>query len=203
MRESVKALARIAAVIVMLPFIISFRLKALFLGSNRALQGSSQSLAIIPGVLGQYLRRAFYTFTLAECHKTVVVEYGVLLSQTGARIGENAYIGPYCQIGLAHIERNVLLAPAVQIPSGARIHGTAQIDIPIREQRGDPQVVTIGEGSWIGGGTVVMASVGRNTIIGAGSVVTHPIPDLVVAGGIPAKVLKTRENSKPATPQEP
>jgi virginiamycin A acetyltransferase len=199
-REFLKATVRGAALVAIAPFFLSFQLKALLLGRNRALLGSSQALAVIPGVLGQYMRRAFLSLTIAECHSTAVIEFGVLFSQAGARIGKNAYIGPYCQIGLAYIERDALLAPAVQIPSGPMTHGTSDINVPIREQPGIAQAVTIGEGSWIGTSAVIMADVGKNSIVGAGSVVTKAIPDLTVAGGIPAKVIKTRVGSKSRNP---
>jgi acetyltransferase-like isoleucine patch superfamily enzyme len=37
-----------------------------------------------------------------------------------------------------------------------------------------------------------MADVGRNAVIGAGAVVTSPIPDNVVAAGVPARVIRDR-----------
>jgi acetyltransferase-like isoleucine patch superfamily enzyme len=52
--------------------------------------------------------------------------------------------------------------------------------------------VRIGAGTWIGSGSVILADVGRNSIIGAGSVVTRPIPDEVVAAGTPARVIRHR-----------
>jgi virginiamycin A acetyltransferase len=200
-RELLKAAVRGAALIAILPFFLSFQLKALLLGRNRALMGSSQTLAMVPGFLGQYLRRAFLSLTIAECHPTAVIEFGVLFSQAGARIRKNAYIGPYCQIGLACIESDALLAPAVHVPSGPMTHGTSDIHVPIREQPGIARVVTIGEGSWIGTGAVIMADIGKNSIVGAGSVVTKAIPDLAVAGGIPARVIKTRVDLKSGNPE--
>jgi virginiamycin A acetyltransferase len=194
MKEVLKSAARGIALLAILPFFVSFRIKALVLGRNKALLGSSQTLSMIPGLLGQYLRRAFLSLVLEECGKASVIEFGVLFSQTGTRIGENSYIGPYSQIGLAHIRRNVLLAPAVHVPSGPMTHGTDNTAVPIRDQPGSLQVVTIGEGCWVGSGSVIMADVGPNTIIGAGSVVTKPLPGLVIAGGVPAKVIRSRDN---------
>jgi acetyltransferase-like isoleucine patch superfamily enzyme len=52
--------------------------------------------------------------------------------------------------------------------------------------------VRIGEGAWIGSAAVVMADVGRHSVVGAGSVVTKPIPDGVVAAGVPARVIRQR-----------
>jgi acetyltransferase-like isoleucine patch superfamily enzyme len=37
-----------------------------------------------------------------------------------------------------------------------------------------------------------MADVGRHSVVGAGSVVTKPIPDGVVAAGVPARVIRQR-----------
>ena len=52
-------------------------------------------------------------------------------------------------------------------------------------------VVPIGADCWIGAGAIVMAAVGEKTTIGAGSVVTRPIPPRSVAVGNPAKVIKS------------
>jgi acetyltransferase-like isoleucine patch superfamily enzyme len=50
----------------------------------------------------------------------------------------------------------------------------------------------VGEGAWIGSAAIVMEDVGRGTVVGAGSVVTRPLPDLVLAAGVPARVLRHR-----------
>jgi acetyltransferase-like isoleucine patch superfamily enzyme len=91
-----------------------------------------------------------------------------------------------------HLERDVLVAAGVHIPSGARIHGTDDPTVPIREQEGSPAMIRIGAGSWIGSGSVVLADVGANSVVGAGSVVTRPIPRNVVAAGVPARVVRER-----------
>ena len=108
-------------------------------------------------------------------------------------------MGPGCHLGLVHLERDVLVAAGVHIPSGGRIHGTDDPTIPIREQEGVAKMVRIGAGSWIGSASVILADVGRNCVIGAGSVVTRPIPDNVVAAGVPARVVRERtRDSQPA-----
>jgi acetyltransferase-like isoleucine patch superfamily enzyme len=129
---------------------------------------------------------------LAECHKTVVVEFGTLFSQSGAVLEENVYIGPRCHLGLVHIEKDVLIGPAVHVPSGAQTHGTDDLTKPIREQSHQRTLVRIGAGAWIGSAAIVMADVGKNTVVGAGAVVTKPVPDNVVAAGVPAKVIRQR-----------
>jgi virginiamycin A acetyltransferase len=64
--------------------------------------------------------------------------------------------------------------------------------VPIREQPGVYPRVTIGRDSWIGDRAVIMADVGKHCVIGAGAVVTKPIPDYAVATGVPARVVKSR-----------
>ena len=69
----------------------------------------------------------------------------------------------------------------------------------MREQEGARALVRIGEGVWIGSAAVVMADVGSHSIVGAGSVVTRPLPDLIVAAGVPARVIRSRAEAG-ATP---
>ena len=54
--------------------------------------------------------------------------------------------------------------------------------------------VRIGRGSWIGSAAVVMADVGRDAVVAAGAVVTRPLPDATIAGGVPARVLRHRDS---------
>ncbi len=191
-KEVVKALARAVATLLAVPSLISFAIRRLILGSDRALLGSTQALALIPGVVGQYVRTAFLRRVLAHCSPSATVEFGTLFSSVGARIDDHVYIGPMCHIGLAHLERDVLIGAAVHIPSGPSTHGIDDLDVPIREQPGTMLLIRIGVGSWIGSGAIVMADVGPGTVVGAGSVVTKPLPDTVVAAGSPARVVRSR-----------
>jgi maltose O-acetyltransferase len=52
--------------------------------------------------------------------------------------------------------------------------------------------VTIEDNVWLGGGTIVRpgVTIGRDTVVGAGSVVTRPLPPGVVAAGSPCRVLR-------------
>jgi acetyltransferase-like isoleucine patch superfamily enzyme len=192
-RETVKTLARGAATIVAAPTLLSYGVRAAIIGRDRALEGSTQALAWMPGLLGQYVRRAFLMRVLARCHHTAVIEFGTIFSQAGARLDENAYVGPRCHLGLVHIERDALLAGGVHVPSGGRSHGIDDVRVAIRDQPGSPSRVRIGAGAWIGSAAIVMADVGRDSIVGAGAVVTRPVPDRVVAAGVPARVVKRRD----------
>jgi acetyltransferase-like isoleucine patch superfamily enzyme len=191
-RELLKRLARGFATVLAAPSILGFLATSRLIGRDRALQNSSQGLAMIPGLLGQYIRRAFLIQALDECHPTATIEFGTLFSKAGARLAENVYIGPMCQIGLAHIGRDTLIAAGVHVPSGSKIHGIDDPDTPIRDQPGVVTVVEIGSGCWIGSGSIVMANVGARTVVGAGSVVSKPLPADVVAAGVPAAVKRLR-----------
>jgi virginiamycin A acetyltransferase len=192
MRDLIKFMIRCLANLFVSPFLLLHVLKVPFLGANRALEGSTELMGLFPGVTGQYLRRAFLAWTIAECHPTAQIGFLTTFSKTGARIEANVYIGSRCSIGLAHIQRDTLIASGVFVTSGTRMHGIDDPTKPIRDQEGINTLVTIGEGGWIGSLAVIMADVGAHTVIGAGAVVTKPIPEKVIAGGVPAKVLKER-----------
>lgn len=192
MRHALKRLAFAVAVVAVLPAWISFQVRRMLFGSDRALLGSSQALSLVPGMSGQYLRRGFLWLVLERCSVSVTIEFGTVFSRLDAQLGDNVYVGPGCHLGSVHLERDVLLAAGVHIPSGPHTHGTADPSRPIREQPGALRTVHIGEGTWIGSAAVVLEDVGPNSIIAAGAVVTEPIPGGVVAGGVPARILKHR-----------
>ena len=192
MRDSAKALARGIATVAVLPALASFAIRKSVLGADRALEGSTQALALVPGLIGDYMRRAFLMHTIAYCDASATIQFGTIFSQAGARLDANVYVGPRCHLGLVHLERDVLLAAGVHVPSGALTHNTDDVDRPIREQGGARTVVRIGEGTWVGSASVVLADIGKHSVIGAGSVVTKPLADYVIAAGVPARVIRSR-----------
>jgi acetyltransferase-like isoleucine patch superfamily enzyme len=194
-REVLKSVARFVALIAVLPVLLCHWLNSLIVGRDRSLESTSQFLSLFPGITGQYLRRAVLQCVLERCSPSALVEFGTLFSQTGAMLDENAYVGPRCQLGLVHLERDVLIAANVQIPSGGKTHYFDDPTRPIREQGGERRMVTIGSGAWIGTGSIILADVGKETVVAAGSVVTKPLPDGVIAAGVPARVLRRRFES--------
>ena len=97
-----------------------------------------------------------------------------------------------------NIGNNVMIAPDVKI-----FTATHSVNISERmPQRSDPNAsicdtiaypVTIEDGVWIGGNVTILPgiSIGRNSVIGAGSVVTKDIPANSIAVGNPCRVIKT------------
>lgn len=75
-------------------------------------------------------------------------------------------------------------------------HGYEDISRPISEQSQPERAVSIGDGSWLGHGVVVLpgAKIGKHVAIGANSVVTGELPDFCVAVGSPARVIKQYTN---------
>ena len=84
---------------------------------------------------------------------------------------------------------NVLIAPNVSIYAAGH-----PFDVQQRVQGLEYAFpVTIGDNVWIGGSTTIIGgvSIGKNTVIGAGSVVIRDIPENVLAAGNPCRVIRT------------
>ena len=202
-KRLVKLAAHAGATVCVLPWLLSYWLSAAAFGPNRALEGASQALAFLPGMPGVYLRRAFLARVLTRCDASAEVHFGTLFSQAGAVIEANVYVGPRCQLGLVHLEPDVLLAAGVHVPSGGKTHAFDDPDAPIRGQGGERKCVTIGAGAWVGANAVVLADVGAGTVVGAGSVVTTALPAFVVAAGVPCRVIRPRFAPKPDVTADP
>jgi acetyltransferase-like isoleucine patch superfamily enzyme len=192
-RDVSKTLLRAIATLAVLPALASYYIRRPLLSADRALEGSSEALGLVPGLFGDYLRRAFLARVLNRCATSATVRFGTLFSKVGARLDDNVYVGPRCHLGFVHLEEDVLLGAGVHVPSGRTTHGTADALQPIRDQPGTPTLVRIGAGTWVGSAAVVMADVGKHCVIGAGAVVTERVPDYSVAAGVPAKVIRSRK----------
>lgn len=135
----------------------------------------------------------------------------ILMKKLLAEVGNNCYIEPplhanwgknthlgndvYANFNLTlvddtdiYIGNNVLIGPNVIIDTG-----THPVRPDIRKKQAQFNVpVYIGDNVWIGGGSIILpgVKVGKNSVIGAGSVVTKDIPENVVAVGNPCRVLR-------------
>ena len=153
----------------------------------------SQCLSIIPGKTGSFYRKAFYQLSMKQCHFNGVISFGTLFSDTDTEIDKNVYIGPQCNIGKCAIGKNTLIASGVHILSGKNQHNFSDLDTPIQQQGGNYQKINIGEDCWIGNTAVIMANVGKKSIVAAGAVVVHDVADYSIVAGNPAKVIKSRQ----------
>jgi acetyltransferase-like isoleucine patch superfamily enzyme len=108
-------------------------------------------------------------------------------------IGDNTAIGNFNQITAINkviIKEFVLIADGVYIADNT--HEYSRTDVPIIEQGiEEKKSVTIERGAWIGRNAIILgASVGKNSVVGANSVVIQDVPDYCVAAGAPAKIIK-------------
>jgi acetyltransferase-like isoleucine patch superfamily enzyme len=188
----VKELVDFIALWSTLPAYAAYRVGAGLLGPQKAFAGWSELFSLVPGLTGIYLRRGFYRWALAGCGEGACISFGTLISHPTARIGCRVYVGPFGSLGDVTLEDDVLLGSHVSVMNGSEQHGIERLDIPIREQPGRWPHVTIGRDTWIGDRAIVMADVGQHCVIGAGTLVTRPIPDYAVAVGVPARVVRFR-----------
>lgn len=192
MKKIIKKVAYILSIIIILPAVIIFVILKIVSKGEKPFQFFSQTFSIIPGIVGEYLRKAFYKFTINKCPEDCCISFGTVFSTSKVSIGHGVYIGLYCTFGNVTVGENALIGSNVDIISGRRQHRFEKLDLPIREQRGEFCEVRIGEDTWIGNSAVVLENIGKGCVIGAGSVVINPIDDLSVAVGNPANVIKKR-----------
>lgn len=158
--------------------------------SNELFTLFSQLFAIVPGKIGSYIRASYYRITLKYCSNDVFIGFGTYFPHRDVEIHKGVYIGAYCIIGMARIGEDVTIASAVHILSGKKQHGYEKIGVPIQKQEGSYQIISIGNNCWIGSCSVIMANLGKQNVVAAGSVIIHDTKDYEILGGNPAKVIK-------------
>lgn len=157
----------------------------------------------------------------------------ISLKSPGIVFGNNIYIGKNCAISRIYnltfgsdiyIGKNVTIEAECDIRSGVLIGNNVGIvgrrdhDVfgnntpaffarTVREDRALSSRTLIDEGSWIGFGAVILSGVviGKNSIVGAGSVVRYSVPENSIVAGNPARVVGYRTQMQPssASPLKP
>jgi acetyltransferase-like isoleucine patch superfamily enzyme len=115
-----------------------------------------------------------------------------MLSRPVVRIGDRCVIGRGSHIvGHLRIEigDDVMTGPYVYITD--QNHGYRDIDEPIGTQRPSEKPVSIGAGSWIGTGAMILpgACIGEHVVVAAGAVVNGFVPPRCVVAGVPARIV--------------
>jgi maltose O-acetyltransferase len=109
----------------------------------------------------------------------------------GIRIGARTFVNVNCAMldgAPISVGDECLLAPGVQL-----ITATHPIDPVARRAAWEQALpVTVADGVWLGAGALVCpgVSIGVNTVVGAGSIVTRDLPAEVLAYGNPARVIR-------------
>lgn len=146
-----------------------------------------QLFALVPGVVGNYLRKCYYVLTLQSC--TLDCEIGFLSYFTDRRatVARGVYIGVGAYIATAVLGEGTLIGSRVSILSGKHQHRFTPDGRLMGFDHASIHQVHIGAQTWIGEGAVLMADVGSRCIVAAGSVVSNPVPDGCTVGGNPAR----------------
>ena len=189
-RGPVKRAIDACSVVAVAPLGALCALEAKFGGGATAFTFSSQLCALLPGLPGVFLRRAFYRLTLESCGRSFFVGFGAVFSHRAARVADDVYVGPYAVLGACDLGRGCLIGTRCSIISGGALHS---LDASGRWMPTDMrrlQTIHVGEYAWLGEASVILADVGRSAMVVAGAVVSAPVPASVVVAGNPARFVR-------------
>ena len=121
----------------------------------------------------------------------------VLLDEAGEglKVGNNSNIGAYSYIGCSgyiEIGNNVMMGPRVNLMS--ENHNFSELNSSIKSQGIARSFILIEDNVWIGVNSTILpgVTIGSGSIIAAGAVVTKDVPKNTIVGGIPAKIIRSR-----------
>ena len=105
------------------------------------------------------------------------------------RIGNNVFVNHGCSfldLGGITIEDDVLIGPQVKL-----VTENHPVD-PANRKSLDLKSIVVKKNAWIGAGSVILpgVTIGENSIVAAGAVVTQDVPSNTIVGGVPAKHIK-------------
>ena len=117
-----------------------------------------------------------------------------MVAHAGGRIeiGNGVFINYGASLS-AH--KLVRIGDGCQLGSYACLMDNDYHSVEDRTKPGESRPIILGRNVWLGVRVIVLkgVTIGDNAVIGAGSVVTHDIPANCVAGGVPARVIRTFE----------
>lgn len=120
-------------------------------------------------------------------------------------IGDRVIIRPGTMLfgESATLEKSIIIEDNAMLGSGVHVyinnHKFDNPDFPLIDQGYYPDAaVHLKEGCWVGANSILLpgVTIGKNSVVGAGSVVVKSIPDGVIAVGSPARVVRKIGHSK-------
>jgi acetyltransferase-like isoleucine patch superfamily enzyme len=155
--------------------------------SFRIFGSCKEVLSLVPTIVGEYMRLAYYWAVCTGVSPDVCFMFGSMAAHRNTIVRSGTVIGVYTIIGRADIGKNVLFGARVSLLSGKYQHGRPGERAESRETPMDFQLIKIGDNSWIGQDSIIMANVGENCTVGAGSVVYKEVPNNTTVLGNPAR----------------
>ena len=129
----------------------------------------------------------------ARLGNNVNIEHGAEFD-AGLVLGDNSALGVDAEaLGPVVIGNDVMMGPECVIIT--RNHAHARVDVPMIQQGYEEyRPVTICDDVWIGRRVIILpgVTVGKGSIVSAGSVVAKDVEPYSVVGGVPAKKIKSR-----------
>jgi len=199
-RQALKDFAGGLAWLLVAPCAATTALAARLGDRNETFNFWAHLLAFAPGLPGMYLRRAFYRWTLDDCAPDCFIGFGTVFTQRQVRVEPSAYIGPYCLIGAATLRSGCLIGSRVSIVSGRNMHELQPDGRWGPAKPGKLRPVEVGEYSWVGEASTLLADVGRGALVAAGSVVAAPVPPGVMVAGNPARFVRVLQPAASTAP---
>jgi acetyltransferase-like isoleucine patch superfamily enzyme len=160
-----------------------------------------QFFALSPGLPGKYLRKCFYFLTLRSCSLRCDLGFLSYFSDRRCEVGRGAYVGFGVSVGLASLGDGCLVGNRSSIINGGWQHTLGSDGRLTPFDPSSAPRVRIGEETWIGEGAIVMADVGSRCIVGAGSVLSVPVPDGCLVAGNPARFIRRLVDNTPPQPE--
>ncbi len=145
--------------------------------------------ALLPGLPGVFLRRAYYCMTLDRCSTNCYISFGSIFTHRSSIVEDHVYLGAYAIIGSAFLGKNSLIGSRVSILSGASLHARSEDG---GWESFDPNrmiQVKLGPKVWVGEGALIMADIGEGSMVGAGTVITSKIKANIMVAGNPARFI--------------
>ena len=143
-------------------------------------------------------------YLLDRCGKDVNIEKNVELRWGGIELGDRSSFGEGSIIGgNTVVGKDVMIGrQLITIP---RNHKIDDPYIPMIQQGFEPATkIIIDDDVWIGDRVTILAGVHihSHSVVGAGAVVTKDVPEYAIVGGVPAKVIRYRNQPKASSEEK-